>query len=182
MLVQPTYPPKLVQILLLMEGLTRLRGSNDIKLEIKERKERQRSTKASVLSTTVEVEEEDVLGDDGEEEREAWITTISLSICLAFDLLEMLKLEEEMLSSKNEKQLQERNAKLLNEANSSWYRANWKMRAGEYDDDAQKKARVWDDLKDDNPRGPAIRSSLAVGRTQQQTAPRLPCIFFRNLA
>ncbi|KAG5558860.1 hypothetical protein RHGRI_008718 [Rhododendron griersonianum] len=66
------------------------------KLEIKERKERQRSTKASALSTTVEVEEEDVLGDDGEEEREA------------FDLLEMLKLEEEMLSSKNEKQLQVR--------------------------------------------------------------------------
>lgn len=78
--------------------------------------------------------------------------------------------------------VQERNAKLLNEANSSWYRANWKMRASEYNDDAQKKARAWDDLKDDNPRGPAIRSLLAVGRTQQQTAPRLPCIFFRNLA
>ncbi|KAI8565069.1 hypothetical protein RHMOL_Rhmol03G0232100 [Rhododendron molle] len=130
----------------------RLLGSNDIKLEIKERKERWRSTKASALSTPAEVEEEDVLGDDGEEERKA------------VDLLEMLKLEEEMLSSKNEKQLQEaglkemqitkkvqeRNAKLLNEANSSWYRANWKMRAGEYDDDAQKRARAWDYLKDDN--------------------------------
>ena len=39
--------------------------------EIKERKERRgRSTRAAALSTPVEVGEEDVLDDDGEEERE----------------------------------------------------------------------------------------------------------------
>lgn len=77
-------------------------------LEIKERKERRgRSTKASALSTPVEAIEEDVSDDDGEEEREAWLTTISLAICKAFDLLEMLKKEEEMLSAIKEKQLQE---------------------------------------------------------------------------
>ncbi|XVE58356.1 hypothetical protein DITRI_Ditri04bG0163400 [Diplodiscus trichospermus] len=64
--------------------------------EIKERKERRgRSTKASALSTPVEVGEEEVLDDDGEEEREA------------FDLLEMLRKEEEMLSAVKEKQLKE---------------------------------------------------------------------------
>ncbi|GFY81831.1 2A phosphatase associated protein of 46 kD [Actinidia rufa] len=36
-----------------------------------------------------------------------WLTTISLAICKAFDLLEMLKKEEEMLSAIKEKQLQE---------------------------------------------------------------------------
>ncbi|KAG8476369.1 hypothetical protein CXB51_033303 [Gossypium anomalum] len=50
--------------------------------EIKERKERRkRSTKAAAISTPVEHGEEDVLDDDGEEEREAWLTTISLAIC-----------------------------------------------------------------------------------------------------
>ncbi|XP_019200301.1 PREDICTED: PP2A regulatory subunit TAP46 [Ipomoea nil] len=77
-------------------------------LELKERKERRgRSTKASALSTPVEVGEEDVLDEDGEEEREVWLTTISLSLCKAIDLLEMLKKEEEMLSAIKEKQLQE---------------------------------------------------------------------------
>ncbi|KAK8690428.1 hypothetical protein V6N13_073961 [Hibiscus sabdariffa] len=76
--------------------------------EIKERKERRgRSTKAAALSTPVEVGEDDQLDDDGEEEREAWLTTISLAICKAFDLLEMLKKEEEMLSAIKEKQLKE---------------------------------------------------------------------------
>ncbi|KAH1037912.1 hypothetical protein J1N35_039655 [Gossypium stocksii] len=76
--------------------------------EIKERKERRgRSTKAAALSTPVEVGEDDLLDDDGEEEREAWLTTISLAICKAFDLLEMLKKEEEMLSAIKEKQLKE---------------------------------------------------------------------------
>ncbi|OMP00940.1 TAP42-like protein [Corchorus capsularis] len=76
--------------------------------EIKERKERRgRSTKAAALSTPIEAGEEDVLDDDGEEEREAWLTTISLAICKAFDLLEMLKKEEEMLSAIKEKQLKE---------------------------------------------------------------------------
>ncbi|XVF53386.1 hypothetical protein PTKIN_Ptkin05aG0095200 [Pterospermum kingtungense] len=76
--------------------------------EIKERKERRgRSTRAAALSTPVEVGEEDLLDEDGEEEREAWLTTISLAICKALDLLEMLKKEEEMLSVIKEKQLKE---------------------------------------------------------------------------
>ncbi|KDP30499.1 hypothetical protein JCGZ_16178 [Jatropha curcas] len=77
-------------------------------LEIKERKERRgRSSRATALSTPVEAGEEDVLDDDGEEEREAWLTTISLAICKAFDLLEMLKKEDEMLSAVKERQLKE---------------------------------------------------------------------------
>ncbi|XP_048231441.1 PP2A regulatory subunit TAP46 [Ricinus communis] len=77
-------------------------------LEIKERKERRgRSNRATALSTPVEAGEEDVLDDDGEEEREAWLTTISLAICKAFDLLELLKREEEMLSAVKERQLKE---------------------------------------------------------------------------
>ncbi|XP_021729116.1 PP2A regulatory subunit TAP46-like [Chenopodium quinoa] len=76
-------------------------------LEIKEHRERRgRSTRASALSTPVEAGEEDVLDDDGEEEREAWLTTISLAICKALDLLEMLKKEEEMLSAV-ERQMQD---------------------------------------------------------------------------
>ncbi|CAL9133895.1 unnamed protein product [Musa textilis] len=76
--------------------------------EIKEKKERrQRSLRAAALSSPVEVGEEDVLDDDGEEEREAWLTTISLSICKAFDLLEMLKKEEEMLVAAKERQSKE---------------------------------------------------------------------------
>ncbi|KAF9615802.1 hypothetical protein IFM89_026473 [Coptis chinensis] len=75
--------------------------------EIKERKERRgRSTKAATLSTPVEAGEEDVLDDDEEEEREAWVTTISLALCKAFDLLDMLNKEEEMLSAVKKKQLQ----------------------------------------------------------------------------
>ncbi|XP_009415487.2 PP2A regulatory subunit TAP46 [Musa acuminata AAA Group] len=76
--------------------------------EIKEKKERRwRSLRAAALSSPVEVGEEDVLDDDGEEEREAWLTTISLSICKAFDLLEMLKKEEEMLAAVKERQSKE---------------------------------------------------------------------------
>lgn len=76
-------------------------------LEIKERKERiGRSTKASALSTPV-LAEEDELDNDGEEEREAWVTTISLAICKALDLVEMLKKEEEMLLAVRERKLQE---------------------------------------------------------------------------
>ncbi|KAL6541497.1 PP2A regulatory subunit tap46 [Orobanche gracilis] len=77
-------------------------------LEIRERKERRgRSTKASALSTPVEIGEEDMEDDDGEEEMEAWLTTISLALCKAFDLLEMLKKEEEMLSAIKERRSQE---------------------------------------------------------------------------
>ncbi|GFQ06482.1 pp2a regulatory subunit tap46 [Phtheirospermum japonicum] len=76
-------------------------------LEIRERKERRgRSTRASALSTPVEAGEEDMDDDDGEEEREAWLTTISLALCKAFDLLDMLRKEEEMLSAIKERQSQ----------------------------------------------------------------------------
>ncbi|RZR98243.1 hypothetical protein BHM03_00027555 [Ensete ventricosum] len=73
--------------------------------EINEKKERRRrSLRAAALSSPVEVGEEDILDDDGEEEREAWLTTISLSVCKAFDLLEMLKKEEDMLVAVKERQ------------------------------------------------------------------------------
>ncbi|KAF4380380.1 PP2A regulatory subunit TAP46 [Cannabis sativa] len=86
----------------------RQRAAESKLLEIKERKERRgRSSRAAALSTPVEAGEEDVLDDDGEEEREAWFTTISLAICKALDLLEMLKKEEEMLSAMKEKQEKE---------------------------------------------------------------------------
>ncbi|GAB2249728.1 hypothetical protein Droror1_Dr00013087 [Drosera rotundifolia] len=76
-------------------------------LEIKERRERRgRSTRAATLSTPAEAGEEDVHDEDGEEEREAWLTTISLALWKALDLLEMLKLEEDMLSAMREKQSQ----------------------------------------------------------------------------
>lgn len=71
--------------------------------EIKERKERHVPSKKAA-ATLVEVGEEMMLDDDGEEEREAWFTTLSLATCKAFDLLEMLKKEEEMLSAIKEKQ------------------------------------------------------------------------------
>ncbi|XP_039687607.1 PP2A regulatory subunit TAP46 isoform X2 [Medicago truncatula] len=79
-------------------------------LEINERKERRgRSTKAAALSTPVEAGEEEQLDDDGEEEREAWNTSISLAICKAFDLLEMIKKEEEMLSAVKDRQSKDGN-------------------------------------------------------------------------
>lgn len=86
----------------------RQRAAESKLLEIKERKERRgRSTKAAAISTPVAYGEEEMLDDDGEEEREAWLTTISLALCKAFDLIEMLKKEEELLSAVKEKQLQE---------------------------------------------------------------------------
>ncbi|CAL9008849.1 unnamed protein product [Prunus brigantina] len=88
----------------------RQRAAESKLLEIKERKERRgRSTKAAALSTPIEAGEEDVLDDDGEEEREAWFTTISLAVCKAFDLLEMLKKEEEMLQAFKERQSKDGN-------------------------------------------------------------------------
>ncbi|XP_076928912.1 PP2A regulatory subunit TAP46-like isoform X2 [Bidens hawaiensis] len=86
----------------------RQRAAESKLLELKERKERRgRSTRAAALSTPVDAGDDDVLDDDGEEEREAWLTTISLSICKALDLMEMLTKEEEMLSAIKEKQEQE---------------------------------------------------------------------------
>ncbi|KAL2921811.1 PP2A regulatory subunit TAP46 [Bienertia sinuspersici] len=85
----------------------RQRAAESKLLEISERRERRgRSTRAAALSTPVEAGEEDILDDDGEEEREAWFTTISLAICKALDLLEMLKKEEEMLSAVKERRKQ----------------------------------------------------------------------------
>lgn len=81
--------------------------------EIKERKERRgRSLRATALSTPIEVGEEDVLDDDSEEEREAWLTTISLAICKTFDLVDMLKKEEEMLLAVKERGLKEGDSEL----------------------------------------------------------------------
>ncbi|KAH6822177.1 2A phosphatase associated protein of 46 kD [Perilla frutescens var. hirtella] len=44
--------------------------------------------------------------------KKAWVTTIALALCKAFDLLEMLKKEEEMLLSVRERQSQEGNDEL----------------------------------------------------------------------
>ncbi|XP_075502524.1 PP2A regulatory subunit TAP46 [Primulina tabacum] len=252
-------------------------------LEIKERKERRgRSTRASALSTPIERGEQDLEDDDGEEEREAWMTAISLALCKSFDLSEMLKKEEEMLLAVKENQSkegddnysqstlnerthkaeawhrdaaararytkpatpitcatfaqdvlegrakvsqfhehkhqpmifgpaslvsknptserermaaqvfqphhrmptmsieeaglkemnimnkwQENNAKLMEEANSSWYKDNRQSKPGEDDEEdddaAQEKARVWDDWKDDNPRGAGNKKLTPCG-------------------
>ncbi|KAL6906060.1 hypothetical protein ACP4OV_003661 [Aristida adscensionis] len=79
--------------------------------DIKERKERRgRSLRAAALSAPVEAGEEDAFEDDGEEEREAWLATISLALCKAFDLLDMLKKEEEMLIAVNERRAKDGNA------------------------------------------------------------------------
>nr|CAD1824301.1 unnamed protein product [Ananas comosus var. bracteatus] len=76
--------------------------------EIKERRERRgRSLRATALSTPIEAGEEDAVDDDGEEEREAWLTAISLSVCKAFDLLDMLRKEEEMLLAVKERESKE---------------------------------------------------------------------------
>lgn len=54
----------------------RLKAAESKLLEIKERKERRgRSTKAAALSAPVEAGEEELLDDDGEEEREVGILT-----------------------------------------------------------------------------------------------------------
>uniref|UniRef100_A0A0E0F962 PP2A regulatory subunit TAP46 n=2 Tax=Oryza meridionalis TaxID=40149 RepID=A0A0E0F962_9ORYZ len=80
-------------------------------LEIKERKERRRrSLRAAALSAPIEAGEEDAFEDDGEEEREAWLATISLALCKAFDLLDMLKKEEEMLLAVKERKTKDGNA------------------------------------------------------------------------
>jgi len=66
--------------------------------EIRERKERRRrSMQATAKAATVEHGEENLPDEDDEEEREAWFTQISLALCKALDLVEMLRREEEML-------------------------------------------------------------------------------------
>ncbi|KAG1367664.1 PP2A regulatory subunit TAP46 [Cocos nucifera] len=84
--------------------------------EIKERKERRgRSLRAAALSTPFEAGEEDAHDDNGEEERQAWLITISLALCKAFDLLDMLKKEEEMLLAVKEKQSKEGEKEFIRE-------------------------------------------------------------------
>ncbi|KAE9604021.1 hypothetical protein Lal_00001769 [Lupinus albus] len=95
----------------------RQRAAESKLMEIKERKERRgRSTKAAALSTPVEAGEEEVLDDDGEEERKAWNTTISLAISKALDLVEMLKKEEEMLSAIKDRQSKDGDKEFSKEA------------------------------------------------------------------
>lgn len=61
----------IVTVPLQIARFKRQRAAESKLLEIKERKERRgRSTRASALSTPIETGEEDVLDDDGEEERE----------------------------------------------------------------------------------------------------------------
>ncbi|KAL8167670.1 hypothetical protein V2J09_009169 [Rumex salicifolius] len=79
----------------------RQRAAESKLLEINERKERRgRSTRAAALSNPVDAGEEDISDDDGEEEREA------------YDLFEMLKKEEDMLSAMKELQLQDKDKNL----------------------------------------------------------------------
>ncbi|KAK8967654.1 PP2A regulatory subunit TAP46 [Platanthera guangdongensis] len=93
----------------------RQKGAEAKLQEIKERKERRgRSLRASALSTPVEAGEEDLIDDDSEE-REALLTTISLAIYKAIDLLDMLKKEEEMLVAVMEQSSQEGNDKFARE-------------------------------------------------------------------
>ncbi|KAK4725659.1 hypothetical protein R3W88_030576 [Solanum pinnatisectum] len=79
-------------------------GANTFADRRAKKERRGRSTKASSLSTPVESGEDDGLDVDGDKERE-----ISKHPCLchAFDLLEMLNKEEEILSAIKEKQLQD---------------------------------------------------------------------------
>lgn len=78
--------------------------------DIKERKERRsRSMQAAAITSAIEHGDELMLDDDGEEEREAWLTTISLALCKALDLLDGLKKEEELLSTMMENNLQSGN-------------------------------------------------------------------------
>lgn len=62
---------------------------------------------------------------------------------------------------------QERNVKLMEEANSAWYKEGRKPGPPEEDDEdddaAQDKARVWDDWKDDNPRGAGNKKLTPCG-------------------
>lgn len=71
--------------------------------EIRERRERRgRSRGAAAKGSMVEHGEDHIEDEFEEEEREAWIAQIALSLCKALDLLEMLKLEEELLAVRHE--------------------------------------------------------------------------------
>ncbi|XP_024519574.1 PP2A regulatory subunit TAP46 [Selaginella moellendorffii] len=65
--------------------------------EINERKERRRRSMQAAGKQVVDYGEEDIPDGDDEEEREAWFVQLSLAVCKAVDLLEMLQREETML-------------------------------------------------------------------------------------
>lgn len=69
-------------------------------LELYERKERRRrSMQAAARASSGEHGEDDLQDVDEEEQREAWMMQISLALCKALDLLEMLRKEAEMLAA-----------------------------------------------------------------------------------
>ncbi|KAH7283112.1 hypothetical protein KP509_35G061100 [Ceratopteris richardii] len=71
--------------------------------EIRERRERRgRSRGAASKGSMVEHGEDHIEDEFEEEEREAWLAQIGLSLCKALDLSEMLKLEEELLAVRHE--------------------------------------------------------------------------------
>ncbi|KAL2650186.1 hypothetical protein R1flu_018314 [Riccia fluitans] len=66
--------------------------------EIKERRERRRrSTQAAGKTSTLEHGEENLPDEDDEEEREAQFAQLSFLLCKAFDQVDVLKKEEDML-------------------------------------------------------------------------------------
>lgn len=72
--------------------------------EIRERRERRgRSRGAAAIGSVADHGEEHTEDEFEEEEREAWLSQIALSLCKALDLLEMLKREEELLAVKHNK-------------------------------------------------------------------------------
>ncbi|KAL3701912.1 hypothetical protein R1sor_019934 [Riccia sorocarpa] len=78
--------------------------------ELKERKERwRRSTQAAGKTSTLEHGEENLPDEDDEEEREAQFAQLSLVLCKAFDQVDMLKKEEDMLIAVQELRSKEGN-------------------------------------------------------------------------
>ncbi|KAG6482700.1 hypothetical protein ZIOFF_059337 [Zingiber officinale] len=96
--------------------------------EIKEKKERRhRSLRAAALSSPVEVGEDDVLDDDGEEEREPAVpitcATFAQDVLRAGHRLPIMSKEEAGLCEMEMmKKWHEKNVRIAEEANSSWHK------------------------------------------------------------
>ncbi|BBM97789.1 immunoglobulin-binding protein 1 [Marchantia polymorpha subsp. ruderalis] len=106
--------------------------------EIKERRERRRrSTQAAAKTSNVEHGEEDLPDEDDEEEREAQFAQISYLLCKAFDLVDMLKKEEDMLVA-----IQEVQGKLGNEALTKSILDERQAKAESWHKEAASKART----------------------------------------
>lgn len=76
--------------------------------ELRERRERRGRSRGAAAKGSMADHGDDNIGDEFEdEEREAWLSQISLSLCKALDLAEMLKLEEEVLGVKHSENGQE---------------------------------------------------------------------------